>query len=95
MGVAVLVGLVAASERYAPRLFRGGTHRALYDCPRCDMRYPAGAITDLRFQRCPQGHDISEVEAQTGSASLVVLWACLGFLGIGAVLLALGIVPQP
>jgi DNA-directed RNA polymerase subunit RPC12/RpoP len=92
IGVALLVALVAAAERYAGHFWQGSTHRAIYACAECGRRYPRSAIHDARFQYCPHGHRIADVQAQ-GHASLVVIAAGLSFAAAAAVLLILGIVP--
>ena len=82
-----LVLLVLLAERLSGRLWRGPQGSAMYRCPDCDLRYPATALHDPTVRTCPAGHRVVVEPEAAGGASLVAIFACLGFLTVAVALL--------
>ena len=88
-----LVMLVLVADRIGASVWRGGTHRTFYRCEACDLRYPRVDLGDPGLRVCPAGHPVS-LDEPAGSAWLVGIFACLGFLTVAIALMATGLVSR-
>ena len=91
---AVLILLLLVAERGSGFVWRGGSEKATYYCPRCDLRYPPAEIDDPTARICPRGHFVEPVPPEFPFSSFFI-GLCAAFIALGVILIASGRAPGP
>jgi hypothetical protein len=90
--LAFLVLLVLLAERGGDRMWQGVRNDAVFYCSPCDLRYRRDELRDSVDRVCPRGHYV-DILPRGFSMGTVVIFACITFIAISALLTATGIVP--
>ena len=91
---AVLILLLLVAERGSGFVWRGGSEKAMFYCPPCDLRYPLAELDDQTALICPRGHFVEPVP-QSFPFSTFFIGLCVAFITLGLILIASGHTPGP